>query len=307
MKAELGSSIEAASFASVLDGTSNASAAKSKAGTESVAFSQQAPVRAMGSEAAQANMSGLMSQAASTSAASVVSSTLKQGEGTNHYESDSPLKEGARKKQPHRPNDPFYLNFDGDTSVDKASNKMALQAGKFGTIQLTDSNDDAGTKKKKKQKQQHRKEKKEKSNGALFGVELNDGHARESSEKRTAGQFTVYSSDGSDDEDDHTNASLMHRKSDRRNVQRHKEFEGLSKIDLSAKAPKEKEKLAPVEKESKKRRADKEKTKAKKKKSKKKAKAGSRETCEDLLDLANTAGETRDHGQKRGNDASLPW
>eukprot|EP00562_Extubocellulus_spinifer_P009433 CAMPEP_0178510342 /NCGR_PEP_ID=MMETSP0696-20121128/21779_1 /TAXON_ID=265572 /ORGANISM="Extubocellulus spinifer, Strain CCMP396" /LENGTH=986 /DNA_ID=CAMNT_0020140045 /DNA_START=34 /DNA_END=2994 /DNA_ORIENTATION=- len=245
LKTNVESPIDAGTFASVFDGAPFVAAdGNFNADIEVVTFSQQFPAHTTGGGTAHSKMSGLQLDGAGNSGPSSTS-TQNQGERTSRSESDSPTKEGTMPRQSLR-HDPFYLNFNGGDSLDKTSDDVTLQPGRFGTIQLTDSNDDAvTTKRKKRQKQRRRKaEKKEKA---------------ELAKERVPEQFAVYSSNGSEEDRGEVMASFQQ-----------KQFEGSEETQFGGK------------KSTKKRRGETEKTK----KSKKKKSTEKMETrVDDLLHL----------------------
>jgi hypothetical protein len=246
LKTNVESPIDAATFASVFDGAPfEAAVDKSNADMEVVTFSQQFPAHTTSSGTAHSKMSGLHQEGAGKSV-SPSTSTQNQGERMSRSESESPTKEGTRPRQSLR-HDPFYLNFDGGDSLDKISDDVTLQPGRFGTIQLTDSNDDAvAMKRKKRQKQRRRKaEKKEKA---------------ELAKECIPEQFAVYSSNGSEEERGGVMASFQQ-----------KHFEGSEEIHFGD------------ETSTKKRRGESEKKKKTKKKKKSTEKMETR--VDDLLHL----------------------
>eukprot|EP00563_Minutocellus_polymorphus_P015226 CAMPEP_0181049850 /NCGR_PEP_ID=MMETSP1070-20121207/16205_1 /TAXON_ID=265543 /ORGANISM="Minutocellus polymorphus, Strain NH13" /LENGTH=1042 /DNA_ID=CAMNT_0023128761 /DNA_START=35 /DNA_END=3163 /DNA_ORIENTATION=+ len=293
LKANVDDTIDFTPFESILLGISTNESAATRS-IEAVAFTEQIFIRAAAIEfnafPVRDNPNS-KSSIVSDAIAIPSSSTLLQGEAGLCFEDDSPLKDTEAKSRAHKPSDPFYLDVNADELLGRSTGTgtiMAQQPGRFGSIQLTDSNDETGAVcgKRKMKKDKKRREKKGKAS-ALFTAE----YLRASPGVDLGNNFTVYRSD--DDDDEERGASKVHR-----NVPGDKEFEGLSKIDLGAAAPvKEEEEavvllqghpggIAQVQKSSKKIRANREKSmkkKSKKKSKDKKNKSGG-ETA-DLLDL----------------------
>jgi AP-3 complex subunit delta-1 len=272
---------------------------RSDANFESVTFTQQYYSRGSARESDSFPlMDDKISKSASVSPAIAVSaSSLQlQGDAGFLFEDKSPLKSTEEKARAHRLNDPFYLDVDANVGSSSGAN-TANQSGKFGSIRLTDSDEEAGARKKKR-KEKRRKEKKGNLSTPLpmglptATVECSQAIMGED----TGNHFTVYRSD--DDDDDDRGTMRMHR-----NIPSDKEFEGLSKIDLSAAtAVEEKEEAAvpvildvqarsdvmqgtQVEKASKKRGANRGRTKKKKSKKKSKDHRHKHGDTVDLLDL----------------------
>ena len=211
------------------------------------------------------------------------------------FEDDSPLKVTET-----RSNDPFYLDVDANSGSSTGAT-LVHQSGKFGSIQLTDSNEESGTRRKKK-RERKRKEKKKRNSSILpqSGVLGSTSEFSQAAMGKCTGQhFTVYRSDDDDDEEEEERM-LTKMPGD-------KEFEGLRKIDLSAAtATVEEEKevsptpvlpndfperidAAKVKKTGKKKGGDREKSKKKKKKPKKKSK-DHRLNYGDTMDLLDLGG-----------------
>ena len=233
-------------------------------------------------------------------AVSASSLQLKSDSGLS-FEDDSPLKVTETRSHAHRQNDPFYLDVDANTGSSTGVT-LVHQSGKFGSIQLTDSNEESGTRRKKKR--ERKKKEKNKRNSSILPQLGVLGSTSEFSQadmgKGTGQHFTVYRSDDDDDDGDEEERMLTKMPGD-------KEFEGLRKIDLSAAtATVEEEKevsatpvlpnefperndAAKVKKTGKKKGGEREKSSKKKKKSKKKSK-DHRLNYGDTMDLLDLGG-----------------
>ena len=294
LKANIDDAIDFAPFEAIFGGIW-----MSESGTrtiESVAFTQQNFVRAPPRESKTFSVINDPNSKSSTDCIAIPASlTLLQGEAELIFEDDSPLKDAEAKSRAQKPSDPFYLDVDGDELVGGSTGStVAQQPGKFGSIQLTDSNEEIGmVSGKRKRKDKKRREKK----GKVPTLPTEEC-LRASPGFDWGNQFTVYRSD--DDDDEVGEASELYR-----NVPGDKEFEGLSKIDLGAAPVKEEERamtllqgypggndFSQVQTSTKKGRANREhsKKKTKKKSKKKKSKHQKVKSGGDTVDLLDLGG-----------------
>lgn len=226
-----------------------------------------------------------------TSKSAAASSLQLKSDAGLSFEDDSPLQVTETRSHAHRQNDPFYLHVEANDGA-----ALVHQPGKFGSIQLTDSNEETGMQRRKK-REKKKKEKKKRNSSTLPRVLRSTSEFSQATMGEGTGQhFTVYRSD--DDEEEEEKEERISTK-----MPGDKEFEGLRKIDLSAAAATvEEEKELPaapilpnefperngaakVKKAAKKKGGD----KSKKKKSKKKSK-DHRVNYGDTMDLLDLGG-----------------
>ena len=190
---------------------------------ESVSFTQQHfPAR-------RSNTLLSMDDQISKSAIAVSASALQlKGDAGFSFQDDSPLKVTETRSHAHRQNDPFYLHVEANAGSSTGA-ALVQQPGKFGSIQLTDSNEESGTQKKKK-REKKKKEKKKGNSSTLPRVLRSTSEFSQATMGEGTGQhFTVYRSDEDDDAGEEEERTSTKMPGD-------KEFEGLRKIDLSSAA-----------------------------------------------------------------------
>ena len=261
---------------------------------EAVSFTQQhfpqAPTRRSDS---------FMDDQTSNSAITISASSFQlNGDAGLRFEDESPLKIHEPRSRAHKQNDPFYLDVDSNTGSSTGA-ALVNQPGKFGSILLTDSNEESkAQRKKKKHKKKNETRKRNASTSAQSGVQRSTSESAQAAMGEGTGQyFTVYRSDDDDCEEEEVEEGIL------RKMAGDKEFEGLRKIDLSAAATVEEEEevaaaapvlqngfpeksyAAKVEKASKRKGGDREKTKKKKSKKKSKDHRHNYGNTMDLLDL----------------------